>query len=185
MARTASEPDRAAAGRTLRAVPRPACLGATLGVFTLGVNAKLRPARLVSPGIILRRELDARGWTQRDLAEILGRPAQAISEIVQGSKRITAETALELSAALETSAEVWLQLDAGYRLRLAEERPETASVLRAIVKRSRERAKRDKFVISPDVANAFEERELPHPGVVASSATTATDVNGRLNTVKR
>ena len=110
------------------------------GVFTLGVNAKLRPARLVSPGIILRRELDARGWTQRDLAEVLGRPAQAISEIVQGSKRITAETALELSAALGTSAEVWLQLDAGYRLRLAEERPETASVLRAIVKRSRERA---------------------------------------------
>jgi addiction module HigA family antidote len=102
--------------------------------------AKLRPARLVSPGIILRRELDARGWTQRDLAGILGRPAQAISEIVQGSKRITAETALELSAALGTSAEVWLQLDAGYRLRMAEERPETAAALRAIVKRSRERA---------------------------------------------
>jgi plasmid maintenance system antidote protein VapI len=90
-------------------------------------------------------------------------PAQAISEIVQGSKRITAETALELSAALGTSAEVWLQLDAGYRLRLAEERPETAAVRRAIVKRSRERAKRDKFVISLDVANAFEERELPRP----------------------
>ena len=103
-------------------------------------SAKLRPARLVSPGIILRRELDARGWTQRDLAEVLGRPAQAISEIAQGSKRITAETALELSAALGTSAEVWIQLDAGYRLRLAEERPETAAVRRAIARRSRERA---------------------------------------------
>lgn len=68
------------------------------------------------------------------------RPAQAIGEIVQGSKRIAAETALELSAALGTSAEVWLQLDARYRLRLAEERPETAAVRRAIAKRSRERA---------------------------------------------
>ena len=105
---------------------------------------KQRPARLVSPGVILRRELDARGWTQRDLAHILGhilgRPAQAISEILQGRMRITAETALELSAALGTSAELWLQLDAGSRLRLAEERPETAAVRRAIVTRSRARA---------------------------------------------
>ena len=101
---------------------------------------KLPPARLVSPGVILRRELDARGWTQRDLAHILGRTAQAISEIAQGAKRITAETALELAAALGTSAEVWLQLDASYRLRLAEERPETAAVRRAIVKRCRARA---------------------------------------------
>ena len=58
-----------------------------------------RPARLTSAGAILRRELAARGWTQRDLAEVIGRPAQAISEIVQGSKRITAETALELAEA--------------------------------------------------------------------------------------
>ena len=63
-------------------------------------SANPRPARLTSAGAILRRELAARGWTQRDLAEVIGRPAQAISEIVQGSKRITAETALELAAAL-------------------------------------------------------------------------------------
>ena len=99
---------------------------------------KLHPARLSSAGTILRRELDARGWTQRDLAEILDRPAQAISEIVQGTKRITAETALELAAALGTSAEVWLQLDATYRLRLAEERPEAAAARRC---RGDERAK--------------------------------------------
>ena len=28
----------------------------------------LRPARLVPPGRILKQELDARDWTQRDLA---------------------------------------------------------------------------------------------------------------------
>jgi hypothetical protein len=78
---------------------------------------------------------------------------------------------------------VWLQLDAGYRLRLAEDRPETASVRRAIAKRSRERAKRDKFVISLDVANVFEEGELPRPGVVASSATTATGSGPPLSTL--
>jgi addiction module HigA family antidote len=87
----------------------------------------LRPARITSAGAVLRRELAARGWTQRDLAEVMGRPQQAISEIVRGSKRITAETALELAAALGTSAEVWLRLDAGHQLRVAEKRPERAA----------------------------------------------------------
>jgi HTH-type transcriptional regulator/antitoxin HigA len=100
----------------------------------------LRPARITSAGAILRRELAARGWTQRDLAEVMGRPQQAISEIVRGSKRITAETALELAAALGTSAVVWLRLDAGHRLRLAEERPEMAAARRAIRSRSQARA---------------------------------------------
>jgi len=103
-------------------------------------SANPRPARLTSAGAILRRELAARGWTQRDLAEVIGRPAQAISEIVQGSKRITAETALELAAALGTSAEVWLRLDASHWLRLAEDRQEMVAVRRAIARRSRARA---------------------------------------------
>lgn len=42
----------------------------------------LTPARAVSPGRILQRELDARGWTQKDLAEITKRPPQAINEII-------------------------------------------------------------------------------------------------------
>ena len=102
-------------------------------------SANPRPARLTSAGAILRRELAARGWTQHDLAEVIGRPAQAISEIVQGSKRITAETALELAAALGTSAEVWLRLDASHWLRLAEDRQEMVAVRRAIARRSRAR----------------------------------------------
>lgn len=99
-----------------------------------------RPVQTTPTGTILRRELSARGWTQRDLAEVMGRPAQAVSEIVQGTKRITAETALELAAALGTSAEVWLRLDASHWLRVAEERPEMAAVRRAILRRSRARA---------------------------------------------
>ena len=102
--------------------------------------ANPRPARLTSAGTILRRELAARGWTQRDLAEIIGRPQQAISEIVQGSKRITAETALELAAALGTSAEVWLRLDAAHWLRVAEEQPAIRAARHAIRRRSQARA---------------------------------------------
>jgi len=83
------------------------------------MSNELHPARLVSPGQILRDELEARGWTQRDLAAILGRPEQAISEIISGSKQITPETSLELSQAFGTSAELWNNLEANYRLELA------------------------------------------------------------------
>ncbi len=83
------------------------------------MNQTLRPARSVSPGRILRRELDARGWTQKDLAEIMGRPPQTIAEIVQGTKRITPETALQLADAFGTSANFWTNLETNYRLQLA------------------------------------------------------------------
>jgi addiction module HigA family antidote len=80
-----------------------------------------RPARVIRPGIILQREIEARGWTQKDLADIIGRPQQTISEILRGTKQITPETALELSDAFGTSPEFWMNLETNYRLRLAEQ----------------------------------------------------------------
>jgi HTH-type transcriptional regulator/antitoxin HigA len=97
----------------------------------------LKPARAVSPGAVLRRELDARGWSQKDLAEIMGRPEQAISEIAQGAKRITPETALELGEALGTSADLWLNLESNYRLRVAERGRGSAAREKTIGKRAK------------------------------------------------
>jgi addiction module HigA family antidote len=77
------------------------------------------PARVTPPGVILKRELEARGWTQNDLAEIMGRPSQAISEIIRGTKQVTPETALELAQAMGTSPEFWTNLEINYRLHLA------------------------------------------------------------------
>lgn len=79
----------------------------------------LRPARAVKPGQILDRELKARGWTQKDLAEIMGRPVQVINEIVAGVKQVTPKTALELAQVFGTSAEFWMNLETNYRLHLA------------------------------------------------------------------
>ncbi len=79
----------------------------------------LKPARAVKPGQILDRELKARGWTQKDLAEIMGRPVQAINEIVSGVKQITPKTAHELAQVFGTSAEFWMNLETNYRLHLA------------------------------------------------------------------
>lgn len=89
----------------------------------------LRPARPVPPGRILRQELDERGWTQRDLAAILGRPEQMVSEIINGTKQITPETSLELAQAFGVSPEFWYNLEANYRLELAkrQDRDDTIS----------------------------------------------------------
>jgi HTH-type transcriptional regulator/antitoxin HigA len=69
-----------------------------------------------TPGDYIREEIEARGWTQLDLAEILGRPPQAVSEIVTGKRSVTPEMAQLLGEAFGTSAQVWLNLEGAYQL---------------------------------------------------------------------
>ena len=74
------------------------------------------PAEVFPPGEFLRDELADRGWAEGEFAEIIGRPVQAVSEILNGKKEITPETAVAIGAALGTSAEMWLNLQTTYRL---------------------------------------------------------------------
>lgn len=68
------------------------------------------PAEVFPPGEFIRDELEARGWTQGDLAEIMGRPAQAVSEIISGKKQIMPQTALELAKAFgDDDALYWMK----------------------------------------------------------------------------
>jgi addiction module HigA family antidote len=48
-------------------------------------------------------------------------PPNRISEIIQGKRAITAETALRLARAIGTSPDFWLNLQMYYDLRIAEE----------------------------------------------------------------
>lgn len=82
----------------------------------------LRPFLPITPGEILDEELETRGWSQGDLAVVLGRPVQAVNEIINGKKAIAPETAIALSQALGTSAEYWLNLESSYRLDLLHQR---------------------------------------------------------------
>jgi HTH-type transcriptional regulator / antitoxin HigA len=75
------------------------------------------PAEVFSPGEFIRDELEARGWTQGDLAQIMGRPLQFVNELVAGKKQITTETALGLAKAFgDDDALYWMNLDNVYRL---------------------------------------------------------------------
>lgn len=61
------------------------------------MNQKLTPSRVPAPGKILSRELEARGWTQKDLAEIIGRPVQTINEIIRGIRPFPKSQLLNLT----------------------------------------------------------------------------------------
>lgn len=73
-----------------------------------------RPAEVFPPGEFLREELEYRGWTRAELAEILGCPQRLVGEIVSGTRSISPEIAKGLAAALGTSAEFWMKLQASY-----------------------------------------------------------------------
>ena len=87
---------------------------------------KIIPDVAIHPGELLAEEIAARGMSQREVATLMGRPPQVISEIVRGRRGISAETALQLEAALGTAAHIWVGLDADYRLALALARREVA-----------------------------------------------------------
>ena len=75
-----------------------------------------KAAEIFSPGDFLLEELEARGWTQVELAEILGRPTTLVSGIITGKRQITPDTAIQLGDALGTGPELWMNLESQFQL---------------------------------------------------------------------
>ena len=75
------------------------------------------------PGEVLREDfLKELGLTQYALAKALGVSQMRISEIVNGRRAISPDTALRLSRYFGTSAEFWLGMQATYDLEMARDR---------------------------------------------------------------
>jgi HTH-type transcriptional regulator/antitoxin HigA len=66
------------------------------------------------PGDFIKEELEARKWTQGDLAKIMGRQDSVISAVINGKRSVSQEIASELASAFGTSAELWMNLQASY-----------------------------------------------------------------------
>src|SRR3990172_7835061 len=73
-------------------------------------------AEAFPPGDFIKEELEARNWTQSELADIIGRHPQLITELITAKRAITPEIAKSLGDAFGTSAQYWMNLDSSYRL---------------------------------------------------------------------
>ena len=74
----------------------------------------------VHPGRILKRELSARGLSANKLALALRVPSGRITQILNGKRGVSAETALRLARYFGTSARFWINLQSRYDLAIAE-----------------------------------------------------------------
>jgi len=74
----------------------------------------------IPPGEILREEfMRPLGISINALARALAVPPNRIGTIVNGTRAITADTALRLGRYFGTSPELWLDLQSDYELRVA------------------------------------------------------------------
>jgi addiction module HigA family antidote len=74
----------------------------------------------IPPGEILREEfMRPLGITVSALAREIGVPANRISQIVNGKRAFSADTALRLGKYFGMSPEIWLDLQSEYELRVA------------------------------------------------------------------
>ena len=78
-----------------------------------------RPA--IHPGEILKEELAEANINAAELARQLKVPHNRFAQIIQGRRSITGDTALRLAHWFGTSAQFWLNLQAQYDLRNAQE----------------------------------------------------------------
>jgi antitoxin HigA-1 len=76
---------------------------------------------IIHPGEILKLDfLEPMNITPYRLSVDIGVAQTRMSEIINGKRRISADTAIRLSRYFGNSAQFWLNLQAGYDLRLAQ-----------------------------------------------------------------
>ena len=73
------------------------------------------------PGYFLRETLDGLGVSQAQFARAIGVSPMRVSHVVKGTRPVTAELALLFGRALGQSPQYWLNLQAAFDLKTAEQ----------------------------------------------------------------
>ena len=76
----------------------------------------------IHPGEQLAEELEALKMSAAELARKMDVPTNRVTQILNGTRAITGDTALRLGHFFGTSAQFWLNLQSLYELRRAEEK---------------------------------------------------------------
>ena len=74
----------------------------------------------IHPGEVLADDLEALDMSAAELSRQLKVPTNRVTEILNGQRAITADTALRLAHFFGTSAQFWMNLQNLYELRRAE-----------------------------------------------------------------
>ncbi len=80
------------------------------------------PVTAIHPGEHLAAELRELEMSAAELARQLEVPTNRITEILNGRRAITGDTALRLAHFFGTTAEFWLNLQSLYEIRLAQQK---------------------------------------------------------------
>jgi addiction module HigA family antidote len=93
-------------------------------------NGHQMPPIAIHPGEHLAEELDELQMSAAALARHLKVPTNRITQILNGDRDITADTALRLAHFFGTSAQFWVNLQTLYDLRIAQQ--ETGKAIKAL-----------------------------------------------------
>jgi len=91
---------------------------------------------VMHPGVFLLQKLTRHGMSGHELSGLLDVPANRIYAILNGTRSITADTALRLARYYGVSPHVWLSLQNNYDLALAKE---NQSIMTTITPRNQTR----------------------------------------------
>ncbi len=80
------------------------------------------PLTAIHPGEQLAEELETLGMSAAELARKLDVPTNRVTQILNGTRSITGDSALRLAHFFGTSAQFWLNLQSLYDLRLAQQK---------------------------------------------------------------
>ena len=74
----------------------------------------------IHPGEILREEfIEPLGFSQREFARKIGMIYTRLNQLIQEKRAVTADTALRLARAFDTTPEFWMNLQTRYDLDVA------------------------------------------------------------------
>lgn len=88
----------------------------------------------IHPGEVLAEELGELNVSATELARQLKVPPNRITGIINGTRSVSADTALRLGHWFGTSAEIWLNLQKSFELKLAER--ESGKEIRCLPRRA-------------------------------------------------
>ena len=138
----------------------------------------------VHPGVFIQDELEARGWSQRDLEVQLGHPAQSLNRLLSGKASITLTTAKEFSVAFGISVDLFLNLQRSYDLATSKSPdsnlkrralPQTPYPVREMINRGWLKDS-EPALLESEIANFFEVTDVEQiPNMSIAQAAKKTD----------